>query len=146
MTTPDADTPALDRSPFRRRLWMALGYAAVGLGLAGTVLPLLPTTPFLLLAAWAFAKGSPALRDRLYSDPRFGPLLRDWHAEGAIPRRAKVAALAGMSVSWIIVALTSGKVFVMAVSGACMAMVAVYIVTRPSPSGRVTASALQNEA
>ncbi|MFC5357010.1 YbaN family protein [Azospirillum himalayense] len=121
-------------SPLRRRLWLALGYAAVGLGIAGTVLPLLPTTPFLLLAAGAFAKSSPALRDRLYRDPRFGPLLRDWQAEGAIPRKAKVAALVGMGVSWAIVVLTTSRPLVPVLAGTCMAAVAVYIVTRPSPS------------
>lgn len=130
--TPD-DAP-LCASPLRRRLWLALGYAAVGLGVAGTVLPLLPTTPFLLLAAGAFAKSSPALRDRLHRDPRFGPLLRDWQSEGAIPRKAKAAALVGMSVSWAIVALTANRPLVPIVAGICMAAVAVYIVTRPSPS------------
>ncbi|UKJ73025.1 YbaN family protein [Azospirillum brasilense] len=121
-------------SPLRRRLWLALGYAAVGLGIAGTVLPLLPTTPFLLLAAGAFAKSSPALRDRLYRDPRFGPLLRDWQSEGAIPRKAKAAALIGMSVSWAIVVLTASRPLVPILAGTCMAAVAIYIVTRPSPS------------
>ncbi|AWJ83159.1 hypothetical protein TSH58p_06250 [Azospirillum sp. TSH58] len=125
---------AVCASPLRRRLWLALGYAAFGLGIAGTVLPLLPTTPFLLLAAGAFAKSSPALRDRLYRDPRFGPLLRDWQAEGAIPRKAKAAALIGMSVSWVIVALTASRPLVPVLAGTCMAAVAVYIVTRPSPS------------
>ena len=143
-------------SPLRRRLWLALGYAAVGLGIAGTALPLLPTTPFLLLAAGAFAKSSPALRDRLHRDPRFGPLLRNWQAEGAIPRKAKLAARMGMSISWAIVALTASRPLVPVLAGTCMAAVAVYIVTRPSPSspapdeGMATqdgnVSALRNEA
>jgi len=144
MTTPDGTFSSL--SPLRRRLWMALGYVAVGLAIAGTVLPLLPTTPFLLLAAGAFAKGSPALRDRLYNDPRFGPMLRDWHSEGAIPRRAKVAALTGLTVSWVIIYLTSDKAAVVAIAGLCMALVAVFIVTRPSPSGSSATPPLQNEA
>ncbi|ALJ34970.1 DUF454 domain-containing protein [Azospirillum brasilense] len=133
-------------SPLRRRLWLALGYAAVGLGIAGTVLPLLPTTPFLLLAAGAFAKSSPALRDRLYRDPRFGPLLRDWQSEGAIPRKAKAAALIGMSVSWAIVALTSSRPLVPILAGTCMAAVAVYIVTRPSPSRPAPQDAASDDA
>ncbi|TWA82484.1 hypothetical protein FBZ83_107172 [Azospirillum brasilense] len=158
-TAPPEDDP-ICASPLRRRMWLALGYAAVGLGIAGTVLPLLPTTPFLLLAAGAFAKSSPALRDRLYRDPRFGPLLRDWQSEGAIPRKAKAAALIGMGVSWAIVALTASRPLVPILAGTCMAAVAAYIVTRPSPSrpepqdaapGAVAAeggnvSALRNEA
>ncbi|MDQ2105863.1 YbaN family protein [Azospirillum isscasi] len=133
--TAGSEGTPLCASPLRRRLWLALGYAAVGLGVAGTVLPLLPTTPFLLLAAGAFAKSSPALRDRLHRDPRFGPLLRGWQAEGAIPRKAKMAALTGMSASWAIVALTASRPLVPVLAGACMAAVAAYIVTRPSPSG-----------
>lgn len=141
MTAPSTSAP----SATRRRLWLAVGYAAVGLGAVGAALPLLPTTPFLLVAAWAFAKSSPALRNRLYNDPRFGPLLRDWQTEGAIPRRAKAAALLGMTASWIVLALTTSKLFVLVAAGLCMAAVALYIVTRPSPSSAAS-SVLQNEA
>src|SRR5690606_41134853 len=71
-------------------IWVILlrlaGAGAVGLALAGTVLPLLPTTPFLLVAAWAFARSSPRLDAWLHAHPRLGPPLAAWQARRAIPR------------------------------------------------------------
>jgi uncharacterized membrane protein YbaN (DUF454 family) len=64
-----------------------LGLAATGLALAGVVLPLLPATPFLLVAAWAFARSSPRLEGRLRAHARLGPLLAGWEARQAIARR-----------------------------------------------------------
>lgn len=82
-----------------RWLLLALGCACVGLGMAGAVLPVLPTTPFLLVAAWAFARSSRRLRTWLYGHPRFGPTLVAWHEHRAVPRRAKVAAISLMVLS-----------------------------------------------
>lgn len=81
------------------------GAGAVGLALAGTVLPLLPTTPFLLVAAWAFARSSPRLDAWLHAHPRLGPPLAAWEARRAIPRGAKLLAgvtlPAGGAVLWV---------------------------------------------
>ena len=73
-----------------RRFYLCLGYASLALGVIGIFLPVLPTTPFVLLAAWCFARSNPALADRLYSHPRFGAVLRAWRDERAIPLRAKL--------------------------------------------------------
>lgn len=116
-----------------RRLYRAGGCACVGVALVGTVLPLLPTTPFLLLAAWLFSKSSPQLRDRLYRHPRFGPLLRDWQEEGAIPIRAKVAALGALSTSWLVILLLASGPLVPSLAGLAMAGVGTFIATRPDP-------------
>lgn len=116
-----------------RWAFLAIGYVALGLAAAGVVLPVLPTTPFLLVAAWAFAKGSPRLEAWLYRHPLFGPFLTDWRDRGAIPRRAKAAALAGMGGSWGLLAVSSQRLVVPVIAGAVMAAVAVYIVTRPTP-------------
>jgi hypothetical protein len=80
---PDPDDKTAEpKRPARSRtsviFYRTLGLGFVGLGAIGAVLPLMPTTVFLLLAVWAFARGSPELGERLYADPRFGPLLRDW--------------------------------------------------------------------
>jgi uncharacterized membrane protein YbaN (DUF454 family) len=141
--------PGQDRPPPPRRspppprlLLLVVGYCSLAVAALGVVLPLLPTTPFLLLAAWAFGRASPELRERLRADRRFGPLLRDWEEQGAIGARAKRASLVGMGLCWLLLALlfrdalmagAAGAWLVLGVAGACMAAVAVYVQTRPLP-------------
>src|SRR5690606_32626271 len=75
-----------------RIVWVGVGLLATACGIAGIVLPLVPTTPFLLLAAFAFARSSPRLHAWLVEHPRLGPPIADWRDHGAISRRAKIAA------------------------------------------------------
>lgn len=124
----------------RRWLYLGLGWTAVGLGVIGIALPLLPTTPFLLLAAWAFAKSSPRLRRWLHEHPRFGPFLRDWHEQGAIPPRAKMLALGGLTASWLLILATAANPLVPVAAGIGMGAVAVYVATRPRPAVRAVRS------
>lgn len=119
----------------RRWFYLGIGWLMLGLAAAGVVLPLLPTTPFLLVAAWAFARSSPALRQWLYDHPRFGRFLQNWHQHGSIPRRAKAMALAGLAVSWLIILATSPHRLVPVVAGLCMAAVGAYVASRPEPTG-----------
>jgi uncharacterized membrane protein YbaN (DUF454 family) len=72
---------------------------SLALAAAGVFLPLLPTTPFLLLASWCFLRGSPAAHRWMHSHPRFGPYLSAYEEGRGIPLRAKVAALALMWAS-----------------------------------------------
>ena len=72
--------------------WRSLASLCVALGAIGVVVPGLPTTPFLLVAAWASARGWPELEARLLLHPHYGPLIRDWRTRRAVPRRAKWAA------------------------------------------------------
>jgi hypothetical protein len=81
-----------------RTLWLAAGLLALGLGLLGVVLPVLPTTPFLLVAAACFAKSSPRLHGWLLAHPAFGPPIRNWEENGAISRPAKRLAVGSMAV------------------------------------------------
>lgn len=120
---------------------MRPGYAAVavlclGLGGVGVFAPLLPTTPFMLLAAWAAARGHPGLHRWLHNHPRFGPLLRHWAAERAIPRRAKLMAVAAIGVSWLLLWRLVDNLAAVLAAGAVMAGVSIYLLTRPSPKGR----------
>ena len=78
-----------------RLIYIAIGCIAVVLGVIGIFLPLLPTTPFLLVAAWAFAKSSPRLEAWLTNHPRFGPPLRDWRERGGKVGAALLLACCG---------------------------------------------------
>lgn len=81
-----------------RKAWLAAGVLALATGMVGIVLPLLPTTPFVLLAAWCFARGSPRWERWLLRHPRFGPMVRAWRARRVIPLRAKQLAWAMMAL------------------------------------------------
>jgi uncharacterized membrane protein YbaN (DUF454 family) len=80
-------------------LYAAAGGLFLVLGIAGIFLPLLPTTPFLLLASACFLRGSPAAHRWMHAHPRFGPYLTAYEEGRGIPLRAKVAALALMWLS-----------------------------------------------
>jgi hypothetical protein len=79
--------------------WRALALACVVLGIVGAFLPVLPTTPFLLVAAWAGGKGWPQLEAWLLAHARWGPPIRRWRDHRAVPRSAKWAASATMLLS-----------------------------------------------
>lgn len=116
----------------RRWLLRALGLAACALGLAGAVLPMLPTTPFVLLAAWAFARSSPRLERWLETHPRLGPALAAWRARGAIPRPAKAAAALSLPASWTVLWVSGAGTLPLALSAAVLVAVGVWILTRPA--------------
>lgn len=82
-----------------RIAWKALGSVFVGIGFVGMFVPILPTTPFLLVAAGCYARGSPAARAKLLAHPRLGPPLRAWFDHGVVSRRAKVLAVSMMAAS-----------------------------------------------
>jgi uncharacterized membrane protein YbaN (DUF454 family) len=134
--SPEPVIPVTEKRPRPGRVaviaYRAVGTACVGLATAGVFLPLLPTTVFLLIALWAFARGSPELADRLRANRRFGPLLRDWEARGAIPRRAKALAVVLMAVSWTGLWFASRNLVLSVAVGAVLLAVSGYIVTRPS--------------
>lgn len=116
-----------------RRLHLALGYASLALGIVGIVLPVLPTTPFIILAAWCFARSNPALAAWLYDHPRFGKLLTTWRDQRAIPPRAKVYALLSLAVSYAITVWLTSSPVVPYILAAIMGSVGLYIATRPTP-------------
>jgi uncharacterized membrane protein YbaN (DUF454 family) len=115
------------------RLYLVLGFAFVGLAFAGAVLPVLPTTPFLILAAACFARSSPRLENWLLAHPRFGPALRAWKERGAISWKAKLMALAGTSSGFLLFWLGSKPgPLLMASVGALILVGLAYVFTRPT--------------
>jgi hypothetical protein len=85
-----------------RFLWLALGFLSLGLGFVGAFLPLLPTVPFILLAAFCFARGSPAFEQRLLDHPRFGPHIHAWRSRRAISPAGRRAAYLAFGVSALV--------------------------------------------
>ena len=85
----------------RSLLWLA-GAASLALGIIGIVLPGLPTTPFVLLAALCWAKASPRFHHWLYHHRYFGPMVQNWDEKHAVPRRAKYFAFAMMTFSCLL--------------------------------------------
>ena len=113
--------------------WWLLAYGALALGFLGIFLPGLPTVPFILLAAFAAARGSRPLHVWLRRHRRFGPMIRDWQRNGAVSRRAKRLALAMMSLSALLM-LAAMPDRRMALPGiAVMALVAIWLWRRPEP-------------
>ena len=128
-----------DRNRFRWAWWL-LAYASLALGIVGIFVPGLPTTVFVLIAAWAAARGSERLERRLLADPRFGPMIRSWREHRAVPRRAKWAATWTMLASALILlalmlSSASHGAWMVALPIACMAVVGTWLWLRPEPPG-----------
>jgi uncharacterized protein len=100
MNEPTAVAPAvaIERPAWQRLLWMFAGGLSLVFAVVGIVLPLLPTTPLVLLAAFCFSRGSERCERWIVEHPRFGPLVRDWRATRSVPLRAKQIALLMMAI------------------------------------------------
>ena len=114
-----------------RFAWVALGWLCVGLGLIGAVLPVMPTTVFLILAAFCFGRGSPRARAWLVGHPVFGPPILKWEADGAISRRAKAWATGVMALSIAASWYFGVPGWVLAVQAVALVSAAAFILTRP---------------
>lgn len=105
------------------------------LGVIGIVTPVLPTVPFLILAAWCFGKSSPRAEAWMLNHPRFGPSLRRWREEKAIPRRAKLMAVTGMTIGYAIFWAQVRPGWMLATAIAVLMLGStIYVVSRPEPT------------
>ncbi|WP_084619893.1 YbaN family protein [Devosia chinhatensis] len=119
-----------------RPLYLIAGLVMLVLGIVGAFLPVMPTTIFLIVAAWFFARSSPRLEAWLLAHPRFGSTLRDWREHGAISRRAKVWAGAGMAAGFSIFWIGARpNIWLWLVVAVLMLACASYVLTRPLPPG-----------
>ena len=116
-----------------RALWFVVGSVALGLGALGVALPLLPTTPFLLLAAFAFARSSDRWHAWLLNHRVFGPIIENWRRHGAIDRRTKaVSAVSMAGVIGVSVALSVAPA-VLAIQAVVLSLSAAFVLSRPLP-------------
>lgn len=104
------------------------------LGLIGAVVPGMPTTVFILMAAWAAVRSSPKLHGWLYAHPTFGPMLRNWDAGGLVSRRVKWTATASMALSAVLVFYLAKKLWLAALAVSIMACVLLWLWLRPEPA------------
>ena len=128
-----------ERSRFRWAWWL-LAYASLGTGIVGIFVPGLPTTVFILVAAYAASRGSDRLHRYLMQHPRFGPMIRDWRTHGAVSRRTKwVATLTMLACALVLLAImvsvASHRWWMAALPIGCMAVVSLWLWLRPEPPG-----------
>jgi len=115
-----------------RTIWLFLGLLCVGLGLIGIIVPLLPTVPFMLLAAYCFARSSERLHNWLLSHPRFGPSITDWQDRGAIHPSAKRVATVSIILVFGISLIIAIPLKVIIIQGVVLSTVLIFIWSRPN--------------
>lgn len=116
-----------------RPFFFSLGLIFVAIGGLGVILPVLPTTPFMLLALWCFARSSQTFHDWLFHHKIFGPPLQRWEQHRVIPLGAKIFALTSMTASAIYVLLVPRPpLYASAMMLAFMGYGAYFILTKPS--------------
>ena len=109
---------------------------SVAIGAVGLVVPLLPTTPFLLVAAFAFARSSVRLDRWLREHQSFGPLIENWHRDGSIDRNAKRIAIVFILITPVVTWLFGTPLWVIACQIIVLSVAAIFILTRPLPPER----------
>lgn len=110
-----------------------IGLVSLGLGIVGVFLPLLPTTPFVLVSAVAFANSSERLHQWLIDHDVFGPLIANWQKHGAISRRTKIISILSMAAILAISLLLAVPTHVIVIQAVVLSCSAAFILTRPLP-------------
>lgn len=117
----------------KRLLYMAFGWAMFILGFIGAFLPVLPTTPLMLLALWGFSNRSESVHNWLYNHPKFGPSLQQWDQHRVIPLKAKLTALIMMCISAsYLIFFSSAPTIVIIISLGLMLFGILYVLSKPS--------------
>ncbi|MEC5293731.1 YbaN family protein [Aurantimonas sp. C2-6-R+9] len=115
-----------------RLLWFVVGAFSLALAGLGVVLPVLPTTPFIILATFAFGRSAPGLQARLQRSHVFGPMIAEWQEHGVIAPRYKTAAIAMMAGAMLLSLVMSVSAIVIAIQAVCMAAAVGFILSRPN--------------
>ena len=116
---------------FRRPLLLGAGWLFTGVGIVGLVLPLMPGTVFLILAAWCFSQSSPRFETWLLGHPRLGPHVLRWRETGSIARKAKYLACGSMLASFALLIVTDAPPVALWTAGAGLIAAGSYVASRP---------------
>ena len=116
----------------KKYAYIALGLFCVGMAYVGFVVPGIPFSIFLVIAAWAFAKSSPRLHKWLYNHPWFGEFLTNWTEKRVFPQKGKYAMVIVMASSLAFLWFTTENIKAVAWSGGFMLLVAIWAWRYPS--------------
>lgn len=125
--------------------WRSLVLIFVLLGFIGALLPGMPTTVFLILAAWAASKGWPQMDAWLLNHPKYGKTLRAWRENGTVPRKAKWFASIMMFISAVVMLFTNAPLAVKIFTDVTMLAVAIWLWLRPEPESRAKTTKIETE-
>jgi uncharacterized membrane protein YbaN (DUF454 family) len=121
-------------NPIFRLLYFIAGLAMLALAVIGAFLPLMPSTIFIILAAWCFGRSSRRIEAWLLDHRVFGPALQAWRENGAIPRKGKIMACLGMAGGVLVFWFSAHPApWLLLVVVAALLLSAAYIVSRPEP-------------
>lgn len=131
MSAPHSHPPRPPLSAPMRYLLLVFAWLCVVLAIIGAILPGMPTTVFVLMAAWAAARSSPRFSHWLESHRLFGPMIRDWREGGYVSRRAKWSAGFTMALSVLILFVSSAPRIMVLAATSIMALVLIWLCLRP---------------
>lgn len=120
------------KNPLVRATLFSLGFISLALGIIGAFLPVLPTTPFLLLSAWCFLKSSQKAHQWLYRQPVLGKSLRDWERNKSIAKSTKVVAISMITLSLVFIWIKPLVLWLQISVTVLLIVVSIFIVTRKS--------------
>ena len=116
----------------KRILLLALGWGCVGLAFIGIFVPGIPTTPFLIVALWAFAQSSKKFHAWLLNHKRFGPILQNWESHRVVPRKAKTLMVILQFFAVIMFHFTIQNIYLTGILAITLIIVARWVLTFPS--------------
>lgn len=116
-----------------RWIWLSAGLVSVGVGVVAIFLPLVPTTPFLLFASFAFARSSERFHSWIMQHPRLGPPIHNWHNERAVERGTKWMASASIALAFCFSVAIGLAVWILIAQALTLSAVVAYIWSRPEP-------------
>ena len=116
----------------KKIIYLSLGWVCVGLAFIGIFIPGIPTTPFLIVALWAFAKSSKKFHKWLLNHKRFGPLLRNWESHKVVPLKAKILMVILQMTAVLMIHYSLSNLLITFSLAALLIIVAGYVISLPS--------------